>query len=122
MGSKPTTVEEYIASFPDEVRPRLRELRALSRTNAPDATEGLKWGDPAYSLGTILFIFSGHRKHANVVFTPSTLNAFSGELVGFETGKGSVKIPYDRSVPTRVLGEMIAYRIREYEVDGVNWM
>ncbi|MCW2134449.1 iron chaperone [Arthrobacter sp. VKM Ac-2550] len=111
-------VDEYIGSFPESVQPRLRELRKISRAGAPIAAEGLKSGNPAYSLGTILFIFSGHQKHANFVFTPSTLAAFSDRLAGYKTGKGSVQLPYDEPVPADVLGMMIAYRIREYEKDG----
>ncbi|WGW10582.1 DUF1801 domain-containing protein [Saxibacter everestensis] len=122
MTTKPETVEQYIDSFPDVVRQRLQELRELSRSNAPDAVEGLKWGSPAYSSGTILFVFSGHKKHANFVFTPSTLRAFIDELDGYATGKGSVQLPYDKPVPSEVLGRMIGYRIREYEDDGVKWM
>jgi uncharacterized protein YdhG (YjbR/CyaY superfamily) len=122
MAIQHKSVDEYIDSFPVAVQPRLRELRRISRAGAPHATEGLKWGSPAYSLGTILFVFSGHQKHANFVFTPSTLAAFSGRLSGYKTGKGSVQLPYDAPVPTDVLTTMIAYRIREYEKDGVKWM
>lgn len=115
-------VEDYIGSFPELAQERLRELRELCRTHAPDAVEGLKWGHPAYSTGTILFVFSGHRNHANIVFTPSTLNAFVDELGGYSTGKGSVKLPYEEPVPTEVLGRMITHRIREYADEGVTWM
>lgn len=114
-------MDEYIESFPEPARNRLRELRELSRRHAPGATEGLKWGHPAYSLGTILFVFSGHKKHANIVFTPSTLAAFVDELDGYTTGKGSVQLPYGTDAPTEVLARMIAHRLREYEDDGVTW-
>ena len=122
MAIQHESVDEYIDSFPEAVQPRLRELRKISRAGAPDATEGLKWGNPAYLLGTILFVFSGHQKHANFVFTPSTLAAFSDQLSGYKTGKGSIQLPYDEPVPADVLAMMIAYRIREYEKDGVKWM
>lgn len=79
-------------------------------------------GPPCLSLGTILFVFSGHQKHANFVSTPSTLAAFRDQLTGYKTGKGSVKLPFGDPVPAAVLGRMIAYRIREYEKDGVKWM
>jgi uncharacterized protein YdhG (YjbR/CyaY superfamily) len=70
--AKPLTVDEYIGSFSGPAQARLRELRELSRAAAPETTEELKWGHPAYSLETILFVFSGHQNHANLVFTPST--------------------------------------------------
>lgn len=122
--SKPETVDDYIDSFAAPAREQLIELRELSRSAAPAEVEGLKWGAPAYShtQGTILFMFSGHKEHANFVFTPSTREAFADELEGFKTGKGSVQLPYDRAVPADLLTRMIAYRIGEFETKGVNWM
>jgi uncharacterized protein YdhG (YjbR/CyaY superfamily) len=113
------TVDDYISSFPTELQPRLNELRALSRSHAPSADEGLKWGEPAYSTGTILFMWGAYKRHANFVFTPSTKDAFGDALIGFETGKGSVKIPHDEPVPTDVLASMIRHRVREFEDQGV---
>lgn len=120
--SRPGDVDEYIAGFDGPKQDFLRRLRGLSRANAPTAVEGLKWGTPAYSLDTILFVFAGYSKHANFVFTPSTKDAFADRLSGFDTGKGSIKLYYDHEIPVDLLAEMIAYRIREFEVDGVKWM
>ncbi|GAA4283466.1 hypothetical protein GCM10022261_09970 [Brevibacterium daeguense] len=120
--AKFATVDEYIESFPAEKRTRLRELRMLSQTCAPGAVESLKWGSPAYSLNTILFVFAGYTNHVNFVFTPSTREAFAAELSPFKTGKGSVQIPYSEPVPEELLGRMIEHRIREYKEDGVLWM
>ncbi|WP_193071223.1 iron chaperone [Brevibacterium sp. FME37] len=121
--SRPADLDEYIAGFEDERKQDfLRRLRALSHTAAPNAEEGLKWGNPAYSLDTILFAFDGCSKHANFVFTPSTREAFADRLSEFDTGKGSIKLYCDREIPTDLLAQMIAHRIREFEVDGVKWM
>ena len=121
--SKPASVDEYIASFDDEQhRDFLTRLRELSRAAAPQAEESLRWGSPAYALASILFVFAGYKKHANVVFTPSTKKAFADRLLDFDTGKGSIKLPYGDEIPTELLTEMIVHRIREFEVDGVKWM
>lgn len=119
--AKPQTVDEYIDGFPAPVQSRLRELRALSRTTAPLATEGLKWGNPAYSSGTILFAFAAYRTHSNVAFTPTTVEAFADELAAFTTGKGTVQLPHDEPVPTDLLARMIAHRLDEFENHHVLW-
>ncbi|GAA1357699.1 hypothetical protein GCM10009596_09280 [Arthrobacter rhombi] len=121
MTRKPETVQEYIDTFPATARPLLIELRELSLAHAPGASEGLKWGNPAYCLDVILFVFSGYRDHGNMVFTPTTLQAHLGELDGYRTGKGSVQLPYNRPIPTELLARMIEYRIRELHDDGVMW-
>ncbi|MBC9713691.1 DUF1801 domain-containing protein [Streptomyces sp. TRM66268-LWL] len=122
--SKPTTVDEYLEGFAGPGRALLEQLRALAHRAAPDASEEVKWGHPAWvhPSGTILFAMSGHKEHANFVFTPSTREAFDAELVPYATGKGSIKLPYGQPVPAELLGRMIAYRVREHEVDGVKWM
>lgn len=102
----------------------VKQLRALASEAAPDASEAIKWGHPAWvhPSGRILFMISGHTKHANFTFTPSTREAFDADLAGFATGKGSVKLPYAQPVPGDLLRRMIAFRVREHEEDGVLWM
>lgn len=121
---RPQTIDEYLAGFTGESRDLLERLRALAGEAVPEASEAIKWGSPAWvhASGTILFAVSGHAKHANFVFTPSTREAFDAELAGWETGKGSVKLPYGEPVPDDLLRRMIAYRVREHEDDGVLWM
>ncbi|WP_405640110.1 iron chaperone [Streptomyces sp. NBC_00019] len=121
---KPQTVDEYIEGFAEQAREVLEQVRALALDAVPAASEAIKWGHAAWvhPSGTILFMLSGHAKHANVVFTPSTREAFDAELSGFGTGKGSIKLPYGRPVPDDLLRRMIAFRVREHEDDGVLWM
>ena len=124
MAARPLTVDEYIDHLSPRARARVSELRALAIAAAPAATETLKWGYPAYvhPSGVILFMVSGHKAHASIVFTPATRQAFGDELSGYEVGKGSVKLPYDTPVPTDLIARMIHYRTREHEVDGVKWL
>lgn len=121
---KPATINEYINAAPPLGRALLNERRDLSREAAPDAVEQIKWGHPAYvhSDGVILFMFSGHKAHASVAFTPSTRAAFEAELTQYRTGKGTVALPYDTPPPRPLLTRMVMYRVREHEHDGVNWM
>ncbi|ATG51855.1 hypothetical protein CFK38_10215 [Brachybacterium vulturis] len=122
--AKPATIDEYIARLDEPAAARMRELRAVARETVPEADEAMKWGAPAFvhPRGTILFVCSAHRRHANVTFTPSTREAFAEELAAFETGKGSVKLPYVAPVPVPLLRRMITHRLREFEDEGVNWM
>lgn len=122
--TRPTTIDEYLAGFTGQRRDLLDHLRALVTGAYPDAGEAIRWGQPAWvhPSGTILYMLSGHAKHVNVAFTPSTREAFDDRLTGYDTGKGSVKLPYGRPVPDEVLRAMVAFRVREHEDDGVLWM
>lgn len=118
------TLDEYIDGLAEPGRRLLEQLRTLANEAIPDAREAIKWGHPAWihPSGTILFMLSGHAKHANFAFTPSTREAFNAELADFDTGKGSVKLPYAQPVPADLLRRMIAFRVREHEEEGVLWM
>lgn len=122
--ARPQTVDEYIDGFTGPGRELLEQLRALAHEAVPEASEAIKWGYPAWvhPSGTILFMVSGHARHASVAFTPSTCEGFDAQLAGFATGKGTVKLPYGQPVPGDLLRRMIAFRVREHEDDGVLWM
>ena len=122
--ARPQTVDEYIDGFTGPGRELLEQLRALAHEAVPEASEAIKWGYPAWvhPSGTILFMVSGHARHASVAFTPSTRGGFDAQLAGFATGKGTVKLPYGQPVPGDLLRRMIAFRVHEHEDDGVLWM
>ncbi len=67
--AKPANVDEYIDDAPEVAQERLREIRALLRSVAPDATEAIKWNVPALETDRILFAYSAHKIHIN--FTPT---------------------------------------------------
>lgn len=120
---KPKSVDEYIDSFPDDQKAKLAEIRTIIRTALPDTTETLKWGAPAIieKDGMILIVYSGHKQHMNLVGTPSTKDAFQGELSDYETGKGSVRLAYDKPVPAKLIERFVQYRAKEYRENGVKW-
>jgi uncharacterized protein YdhG (YjbR/CyaY superfamily) len=120
---KPKNVDEYIDSFSEEQKAKLLEIRKIIRKALPDTTETLKWGAPATldKDGMILIIFSGHKQHMNLVGTPSTKAAFEDELSGYETGKGAIKLPYDKPLPAKLIEKFVLYRAKEYRENGIKW-
>ena len=121
---KPTTIDEYIASKPESVRPRFQEIRELLRSQLPESGEAVKWGEPAilHPDGMILVIFAAYNQHCNIVVTPSAKESLADKLTDFETGKGSLKIPHTANLPTEIISALMDERIREYREDGVKWM
>ena len=85
--TKAVTIDDYIALAPEAGRSLLERLRALCQDAAPRAAEQIKWGHPAYVHpdGVILFMFSAHKAHASLAFTPSTKTAFADELAAYRT-------------------------------------
>ena len=113
------SVGEYISAAPKEARKKLREMRACIRKAAPGATEGLKWGMPAFSYRRILVAFAAHKHHIGFYPTPSAVKAFAKELSRFETAKGSIQFPMERPLPQALIRKITAFRVREsVEKDG----
>lgn len=116
-------VDDYINGHPEAQKAQLARVRQIIRTALPDTTEALKWGAPATldKDGMILIVFSAHKQHMNIVGTPSTLLAFMDELADYETGKGSIKIPYDKPLPDGLIERFVTYRAQEYRERGIKW-
>src|SRR5882724_12032700 len=117
--AKPTNIAEYIAAVPKEAQKKLREMRTCIRAAAPGATESLKWGMPSFSYRRILVTFAAHKNHIGFYPTPSAVKAFSDDLRGFHTARGSIQFPLEKPLPLALIRKITAFRVREaVEKDG----
>jgi uncharacterized protein YdhG (YjbR/CyaY superfamily) len=119
--ARPKNVYEYIEAAPKEARRKLQEMRATIRKAAPGATEGLKWGMPAFSYRRILVAFAVHRHHIGFYPTPSAVKAFSKELAGFETAKGSIQFPFEKPLPIALIRKITAFRVKDSVEKDEKW-
>jgi uncharacterized protein YdhG (YjbR/CyaY superfamily) len=112
MNTQPVnTVDEYIATHPVEVQLRMLQIRAIIRKTAPDVTEKLSYGMPAYALnGTPLAYFAGYRNHIGFYPIPSSIEAFKAQLAGYRQGKGSVQFQHSKPLPLELIEQMVQYR------------
>lgn len=107
------TIDEYIAAFPPEVQEKLLRIRAVIRAAAPGAAEAIKYQIPTFVLHENLVHFAAFQKHIGFYPTPSGIAAFSGELAGYQTAKGSVQFPLDKPVPLALIQKMVEFRVKE---------
>lgn len=119
--TRPTSVGEYIEAAPDAARKKLREMRACIRKAAPEATEGLKWGMPAFSNKRILVAFAAHKNHIGFYPTPSAVTAFAKELAKFNTARGSIQFPLEKPLPLPLIRKITAFRVRESVEQDRKW-
>jgi uncharacterized protein YdhG (YjbR/CyaY superfamily) len=118
---KAKTVDEYVQLAPDEAKEKLIELRSLLQEIAPDATEDMKWGNPAFVGKRIYFAYSAHNAHINFIPTRTTIDAFKEELSEYTTGKDSVQFPLDKPLPTEFIKKLAEFRIKEVNEDSSLW-
>ncbi len=120
--TKPTTVTEYINAAPREAQKKLKEIRAILKKVAPDATETLKWGSPVFEEKRILFAYTAFKSHLNFMPTQSAMKPFTKELAGYITGKDTIQFPYDKPLPKELIREIAAFRVREVKEKDALWM
>jgi len=118
---KPRNVEEYIEQLPEISRGKMKQLRAILKSVAPNAKEGLKWGKPVFESEVILFAYSAHKSHWSFIPTGPALKPFERELAKFETKKDSIQFSYDNPIPENLIRKIAEYRKKEVEERGAKW-
>ena len=120
--TKPTTVTEYIGAAPKHAQKTLREIRAVLKKVAPQATEKLKWGSPAFEEKRILFAYTAFKSHLNFFPTHPAMVPFKKELARYKTGKDTVQFPYDKPMPKVLIRKIAAYRLKQVREADARWM
>jgi uncharacterized protein YdhG (YjbR/CyaY superfamily) len=116
---KPTSVNEYIESFPKDIQQRLKQMQSAIKSAAPKSKEEIKWSMPAYSYDRILVMFAGFKNHIGFFPTPKTINAFKKELKDYKTSKGTIQFQNDKPIPVALVKRITVYRVKESK--NVKW-
>lgn len=111
--SKAANVDGYIAQFAPEVQERLRLLRGLVRELAPTATETIAYGMPTFKEGGTLVHFGAFKDHIGLYGASGAAEAFSAELAGNKTTKGSIQFPADLPLPLDLIRRILQFRVNE---------
>ena len=113
MNSKVTTIDEYIAEFPDDVKELLVRMRSTIQKAAPKAQEAIKYGIPTFVLDGNLVHFAAFKEHIGFYPAPSGLIAFKKDLQSFETTKGGVRFPFGTKLPLPLITKIVKWRVQE---------
>ncbi|GGH36096.1 hypothetical protein GCM10007423_28200 [Dyadobacter endophyticus] len=117
---KPSSIDEYIAGFPENVQKILQEVRMVIRNTAPEAVETISYDMPTFNLdGKYLVYFAGWKKHiALYPVTEKIFQLFSGELSGYKGTKGSVHFPLNKPIPVEMIRKIVEQLIVERQAVG----
>lgn len=108
------TVDKYIASFPRDVQAILRTMRKAVKTAVPEADEAIRYGMPGYRFHGALVYFAAFRAHYSFfAASPDIRRIFAKDLARYETSKGTIRLPYGKPVPVRLVQRITRYRAKE---------
>jgi len=107
------SIDEYIATFPQDIQKILKELRATIKAAAPDSEEKISYQMPTFFLNGNLVHFAAFKKHIGFYPTPSGIEAFQKELSVYDGAKGSVQFPIDEPMPLKLISRIVKFRAAE---------
>ncbi len=112
------TIDRYIDSQAEEVRPLLRAIRETIRAAAPEAIEKIAWRMPTFRQGENLIHFAAFRNHIGIFPGGEAPGVFADRLAGYETGKGSIRFPLDRPIDHRLIADIVLWRVEQARKSG----
>lgn len=119
MKNKFNSIDEYIATFPDDVQRILIELRNTIKAAAPEAGEKISYEIPTFTLnGKSLIYFAGWKHHISVYPIPSGNDAFNEKVSKYVAGKGTLKFPLDKPLPLDLISEAVKLRVAENQLSA----
>ncbi|MEY4178314.1 MAG: hypothetical protein RLY70_1888 [Planctomycetota bacterium] len=113
VDNSPSTIDAYIAGFPEHVQAILREIRRVIGEVAPAAQEAIKYRIPTFVLGGNLVHFAAFDKHIGFYPTPSAMEHFKADLSLYKSAKGSVQFPLDAPIPYELIRRIVRFRVEE---------
>jgi len=106
-----STIDEYIAQFPDEVQVLLQEIRKVIKEVVPDAQEKISYQIPTFYLNGNLVHFAAYKKHIGFYPTASGIESFKDEISAYKNAKGSVQFPIDKPIPFNLIKRIVEFRV-----------
>jgi len=111
----PTSVEDYLASLPEEQRVALEKLRKTIKAAAPEATETISYQMPAFkNQGRFLVSYAAFKDHCS--FFPASnavMEALGEQLKPYFSGKGTLRFTTDKPLPAALVKKIVKARIEE---------
>lgn len=111
--NNPTTVDEYIAQFPEDIQQILFQIRAVIKDAAPGAVEKISYQMPGYSLKRGLVWFAAYKNHIGFYPTATGIAAFKDDLAGYKFSKGAVQFQLDAPIPFDLITKIVKFKVAE---------
>jgi uncharacterized protein YdhG (YjbR/CyaY superfamily) len=110
---KAESIDQYISDHPENVQKKLNQIRGLISKHAPGAEECINYGIPTFKLNGNLVHFAAFKNHLGFYPGAAGIEAFSDQLGGYETSKGTVQFPLDKPIPVKLITDIVKFRVKQ---------
>jgi uncharacterized protein YdhG (YjbR/CyaY superfamily) len=117
-GGSSKEVDEYIASAPRQMRPKLKQLRAAIKQAAPEATETISYRMPYYACHGRLAWFASMKGYIGLYLRPPVIAEHARELAGYKTTKSAIHLPLDEKLPVALIKKLVKARLEKNRTEA----
>ena len=104
------SIDEYIATFPEDIQEILESVRQAVKRAVPEAEEVISYQLPAFKYHGFILYYGGYAKHFSISAEPPAFEVFKTELAPYKVSKSAVQFPYDKPIPFDLIGQIAKYR------------
>lgn len=105
------TIDAYIVAQAEDIQPILQKIRTIIRENAPDAIEKIAYQMPTFWQGEDLIHFAVAKRHIGIYPGGELVGLWGDRLSGYQTSKGTVRMPLNQPIDYKLIGEMVRFRL-----------
>jgi uncharacterized protein YdhG (YjbR/CyaY superfamily) len=111
----PETIDEYLATLPDDRRAAMQQIREAVRAAAPDAIEVITYKMPGFKThDRFLVSFDAFKRHYSLFPASDPVVQQLGDRVApYLAGRGTIRFPADRPIPTDLISDIVRIRVAE---------
>ena len=110
------SVAAYLRAVPPAPRAALQKLRQTIKAAAPEATELISYGIPAYKHHGMLVYFAAFKEHCSLFGVGTALmKTHQKALAPYKRSKGTIQFTADQALPTALVRKLVKARIVENE-------
>jgi uncharacterized protein YdhG (YjbR/CyaY superfamily) len=113
-----TTVDEYIAALPDDVRLVLEGLRRSIRSVVPDVDETISYQMPTFTFdGKPLVHVAAWKRHVGLYPLPPMDEPLASEVAPYRGAQDAMQLTYAEPIPYDLVERVVAVLLQR-RMDG----
>lgn len=105
-------IDEYIAACPEDIQPKLRELKQIIVNAGPELKEKISWQMPTFYLKGSVIHFAAHRNHIGLYPGPAAIEEFAERLQPYKTSKGAIRLPNATPLDKDLISDIVLFNLK----------